>query len=165
MLISQSRPPSTRTMLPTLAIWKNFSPGRGPGSDRRRVCRSGGHLPHRISGPLKMLGFQLSLAMTKDPTQDLLLAPRDRVVVYDRPTAQYDSQRVRVQGEVSRPGEYPHFVGIARARPSLAGWRRHSNRVDPRRGLPTRSEGRDHPHPGRHSVHAGVGAIAPRTSS
>jgi polysaccharide export outer membrane protein len=61
------------------------------------------------SQPLRMVGFDLGKALLGDPTQDLKLQPEDRLVVYSRQEALVDKERVRVQGEVKSPGEFPRF--------------------------------------------------------
>jgi protein involved in polysaccharide export with SLBB domain len=60
--------------------------------------------------PIRVIGFELDLALRGDPRFDLALQPKDRVVVYDTNTATYNRERVRIQGEVSRPGEYTRFA-------------------------------------------------------
>jgi len=59
--------------------------------------------------PLKMVGLDLSKALSGDPTSDLALKPEDRLVVYSRQEALVDKERVRIQGEVKSPGEYACF--------------------------------------------------------
>jgi len=62
--------------------------------------------------PLSIIGFELNLALKGDPKNNFVLAPQDRVVVYDASSAQFNRERVRIQGEISRPGEYPRVAGM-----------------------------------------------------
>ncbi len=57
--------------------------------------------------PLQMLGFDLERALLGDPANDLSLKPDDAIVVYDRSKALAE-RRVRIQGQVNNPGEYPY---------------------------------------------------------
>lgn len=66
----------------------------------------------RPDRPIKVIGFELDLALRGDPRYDLALMPNDRVIVYDTNTASYNRERVRIQGEVTRPGEYTRYDGM-----------------------------------------------------
>lgn len=59
--------------------------------------------------PIKVIGIELDLALRGDPRYDIPLQKDDRVVVYDQKLATYNRERVRVQGEVTRPGEYTRY--------------------------------------------------------
>ncbi|HEY7616199.1 MAG TPA: SLBB domain-containing protein, partial [Terriglobales bacterium] len=48
----------------------------------------------------------LSKALSGEPSDDILLTPRDRVFVH-RSLEKYDPASVTIQGEVARPGKYP----------------------------------------------------------
>ena len=57
-------------------------------------------------GKLKIFSVSLSQALAGDPTQNILLTPRDRVLVHRSPDAEQPAT-VYVQGEVGKPGRYP----------------------------------------------------------
>jgi polysaccharide biosynthesis/export protein len=57
-------------------------------------------------GKLKIFSVGLSQALAGDPTENILLAPRDRVLVHRSPDAE-EPATVYVQGEVGKPGRYP----------------------------------------------------------
>lgn len=61
---------------------------------------------HTEDGNLKVLSANLSKALAGDPTQNLLLEPKDRVFVH-RSLAKADPPQVTIEGEVGRPGKYP----------------------------------------------------------
>lgn len=61
------------------------------------------------SEPLRMRGIELGKALAGDPENDLLLQARDRLVIYDASEALFNKERVRIQGEVKEPGEYPRY--------------------------------------------------------
>lgn len=70
---------------------------------------------YRSDGPdraPRVIGFDLALAMRGDPRNDVRLQPDDRVLIYDRDTARFASDVVRVEGQVSRPGEYARYEGM-----------------------------------------------------
>jgi protein involved in polysaccharide export with SLBB domain len=70
---------------------------------------------YRNDGPdsaPRVIGFDLALAMRGDSLNNLRLQPDDRVMIYDRGTATFASDLVRVEGQVSRPGEYPRYQGM-----------------------------------------------------
>ncbi|MCE7872095.1 hypothetical protein DYH09_17180 [bacterium CPR1] len=56
--------------------------------------------------PLQMIGFSLDRALLGDPANNLTLARGDIVLIFSEDEAQFQ-QRVRVQGQVQSPGEYP----------------------------------------------------------
>lgn len=59
--------------------------------------------------PLRMRGIELDRALQGDPAHDLRLQPQDRLVVYDASDTLFNKERVRIQGEVKDPGEYPRY--------------------------------------------------------
>lgn len=70
---------------------------------------------YRITGPdepAQIIGVDLRRAIEKDPIQNVLLQPRDRLVVHQRSEAMFDKRVVRVQGEVSRPADYPRYENM-----------------------------------------------------
>jgi polysaccharide export outer membrane protein len=54
--------------------------------------------------PLALIGFDISKALSGDSANNLRLKADDVVVVFDREVAEFEAGRVRVQGEVTRPG-------------------------------------------------------------
>lgn len=59
------------------------------------------------NGGMEILGVDLKQALAGDPVSNLLLEPRDRVLVHKN-LAQADPATVYVQGEVAKPGRYPY---------------------------------------------------------
>jgi protein involved in polysaccharide export with SLBB domain len=57
-------------------------------------------------GSLKILSVNLSDALAGNPVDNLLLEPRDRLIVH-RNSAKVDPPTVYVKGEVAKPGRYP----------------------------------------------------------
>ena len=57
-------------------------------------------------GKFKIFSVNLSEALAGDPTENILLQPRDRLLIH-RNTNVADPATVYVQGEVARPGRYP----------------------------------------------------------
>jgi protein involved in polysaccharide export with SLBB domain len=57
-------------------------------------------------GTLKILSVNLGGALSGNPSENLLLEPRDRLLVH-RNVAQVDPAIVDVKGEVAKPGRYP----------------------------------------------------------
>ncbi len=57
-------------------------------------------------GKLKIFSVSLSQALAGDPTQNIVLTARDRVLVHRSPDAEQPAT-VYVQGEVGKPGRYP----------------------------------------------------------
>ena len=58
------------------------------------------------NGKFKIFSVNLSEALTGDPTENILLQPRDRLLIHRNPDA-VEPATVYVQGEVARPGRYP----------------------------------------------------------
>lgn len=61
---------------------------------------------YQQGGRAKVLSANLGLALKGDPANELILQPRDRVIVH-RSTSKLDPPSVRIEGEVARPGKYP----------------------------------------------------------
>jgi protein involved in polysaccharide export with SLBB domain len=57
-------------------------------------------------GSLKVLSINLQQALTGDPIENILLQPRDRLLI-QRKTATVDPATFYVKGEVAQPGRYP----------------------------------------------------------
>jgi polysaccharide biosynthesis/export protein len=57
-------------------------------------------------GKLRIFSVSLSQALAGDPTENILLTPRDRILVHRSPDAEQPAT-VYVQGEVGKPGRYP----------------------------------------------------------
>lgn len=57
-------------------------------------------------GKLKIFSVSLSQALAGDPAENILLSPRDRILVHRSPDAE-EPATVYVQGEVAKPGRYP----------------------------------------------------------
>lgn len=57
-------------------------------------------------GKVRVLSASLKQALAGDASADLVLEPRDRVIVH-RSLAKMDPASVTIQGEVARPGRYP----------------------------------------------------------
>jgi polysaccharide biosynthesis/export protein len=57
-------------------------------------------------GKFKIFSVNLSEALAGDPTENILLQPRDRLLIHRNPNAA-EPATVYVQGEVARPGRYP----------------------------------------------------------
>jgi polysaccharide export outer membrane protein len=57
-------------------------------------------------GKFKIFSVNLSQALAGDPTENIVLQPRDRLLIHRNPDA-VDPATVYIQGEVSRPGRYP----------------------------------------------------------
>ena len=55
---------------------------------------------------LQILSIRLADALNGDPIQNLLLQPRDRIVIQENPLAD-DPKTVVINGEVASPGRYP----------------------------------------------------------
>lgn len=60
---------------------------------------------------MKVVSASLDKVMTNDPHANLLLGPRDTVLVH-RSLAQSDPATVYVEGQVAHPGRYPLAVGM-----------------------------------------------------
>ncbi|HET9698632.1 MAG TPA: SLBB domain-containing protein [Terriglobales bacterium] len=57
-------------------------------------------------GKLKVMSANLGLALKGDTSADIMLMPKDRVIVH-RSMARIDPPAVTVEGEVAHPGKYP----------------------------------------------------------
>jgi polysaccharide export outer membrane protein len=57
-------------------------------------------------GKFKIFSVSLSQALAGDPVENIILQPRDRLLIHRNPDA-VDPATVYVQGEVARPGRYP----------------------------------------------------------
>ena len=107
---------------PTVSVWGDV---RGPGTYRTSgqvhlsdaVHLAGGLSPdaqtgdaqvfrYLPDGKLKIFSVSLSRALAGDPTENILLASRDRVLIHRDPDA-VQPATVYVQGEVGKPGRYP----------------------------------------------------------
>jgi len=107
---------------PTVSVWGDVrTPGtyRTSGQIRLRdaVHLAGGLSPdaqtedaqvfrYLPDGKFKIFSVNLNQALVGDPTEDILLQPRDRLLIHRNPDA-VDPATVFVEGEVARPGRYP----------------------------------------------------------
>jgi polysaccharide biosynthesis/export protein len=57
-------------------------------------------------GKMKIFGVSLNLALAGDPTANILLEPRDRLLIHKNPDAIQPATAL-VQGDVGKPGRYP----------------------------------------------------------
>ena len=57
-------------------------------------------------GKLKIFSVSLNQALAGDPSENILLAPRDRLLIHRSPDAAHPAT-VYVQGDVMKPGRYP----------------------------------------------------------
>jgi protein involved in polysaccharide export with SLBB domain len=107
---------------PTVSVWGDV---RGPGTYRTSgqihlsdaVHLAGGLAPDaKVSdaqvfrylpdGKTKIFSVSLNLALEGDPTANIVLQPRDRLLIHRSPDA-IQPASVYVQGEVGKPGRYP----------------------------------------------------------
>jgi len=107
---------------PTVSVWGDV---RGPGTYRTSgqihvadaVHLAGGIAPeaqvddaqvfrYLPDGKMKIFSVSLNLALEGDPTANILLEPRDRLLIHKSPAATQPST-VLVQGDVGKPGRYP----------------------------------------------------------
>lgn len=107
---------------PTVSVWGDV---RGPGTYRTSgkihvadaVHLAGGTSPEAQTddaqvfrylpdGKMKIFSVSLNLALEGDPTANILLEPRDRLLIHKSAAATQPST-VLVQGDVSKPGRYP----------------------------------------------------------
>ena len=65
-------------------------------------------------GRLKVISVDLKKALADDPTENVLLEPKDRIFVH-RNLGKVDPPTVVIQGEVARPGKYPLGEGMSAA--------------------------------------------------
>ena len=97
----------------------------------------------QADGTLKILSVNLGAALAGKPGDNILLAPRDRLLV-QRNAAQVDPATVDIKGEVAKPGRYPLTTnmhvqdliqvagGLKRtADPSTANLTRYAASIDP----------------------------------
>lgn len=66
------------------------------------------HLPN---GESSIFSVRLSAALADDPSNNIVLAPRDRILVHRNP-ADVDPATVYIKGEVARPGRYPFTANM-----------------------------------------------------
>jgi polysaccharide biosynthesis/export protein len=107
---------------PTVSVWGDV---RGAGTFRTSgqirlsdaIHLAGGLSPdadtgdaqifrYSSDGKLRIFSVSLSQALAGDPTENILLTPRDRILVHRSPDAEQPAT-VYVQGEVGKPGRYP----------------------------------------------------------
>jgi polysaccharide biosynthesis/export protein len=107
---------------PTVSVWGDV---RSPGTYRTAgqirlgdaVHLAGGLAPdaqtedaqvfrYLPDGKFKIFSVNLNQALEGDPTEDILLQPRDRLLIHRNPDA-VEPATVYIQGEVARPGRYP----------------------------------------------------------
>jgi polysaccharide export outer membrane protein len=107
---------------PTVSVWGDV---RGPGTYRTSgqihlidaVHLAGGIAPdakvddaqvfrYLPDGKMKIFSVSLNLALEGDPTANIWLQPRDRLLIHQSPDAIQPSS-VYVQGDVGKPGRYP----------------------------------------------------------
>jgi protein involved in polysaccharide export with SLBB domain len=107
---------------PTVSVWGDV---RGPGTYRTSgqihvadaVHLAGGITPeaqvddaqvfrYLADGKMKIFSVSLNLALEGDPTANILLEPRDRLLIH-KSTAATQPSTVLVQGDVGKPGRYP----------------------------------------------------------
>jgi len=107
---------------PSVSVWGDV---RGPGTYRTSgqihlsdaVHLAGGLAPdakvddaqvfrYLPDGKTKIFSVSLNLALEGDPTANILLQPRDRLLIH-RSTDSIQPASVYVQGEVGKPGRYP----------------------------------------------------------
>ncbi|MGH9512045.1 MAG: SLBB domain-containing protein [Terriglobales bacterium] len=62
-------------------------------------------------GQLKVLSVNLNKALAGDPTENILLQPKDRIFVHKN-LSRTDPPAVTIEGEVARPGKYPLGEGM-----------------------------------------------------
>jgi len=107
---------------PTVSVWGDV---RGPGTYRTAgqihlsdaVHLAGGIAPdaniedaqvfrYLPDGKMKIFSVSLNLALEGDPTANIWLQPRDRLLIHRNPDAVQPAS-VYVQGDVGKPGRYP----------------------------------------------------------
>ena len=84
---------------PMLSIWPVGSPPDAQTADAQ-VFR---YLP---DGKFKIFSVSLGQALAGDPVENIMLEPRDRLLVHRNPDA-VEQATVYIQGEVGKPGRYP----------------------------------------------------------
>ena len=65
----------------------------------------------RANGKTEVVSVNLEAALKGDPGNNLLLQPRDRLIIH-RDLAKADPASVKIEGEVERPGKYPLGNGM-----------------------------------------------------
>ena len=65
----------------------------------------------RANGKTEVVSVNLEAALKGDPGNNLLLQPRDRLIIH-RDLAKADPASVKIEGEVERPGKYPLGSGM-----------------------------------------------------
>ncbi len=65
----------------------------------------------RANGKTEVVSVNLEAALRGDPGNNLLLQPRDRLIIH-RDLAKADPASVKIEGEVERPGKYPLGSGM-----------------------------------------------------
>jgi polysaccharide export outer membrane protein len=107
---------------PTVSVWGDV---RSPGTYRTAgqirlgdaVHLAGGLAPdaqtedaqvfrYLPDGKFKIFSVNLNQALEGNPTEDILLQPRDRLLIHRNPDA-VEPATAYIQGEVARPGRYP----------------------------------------------------------
>lgn len=107
---------------PTVSVWGDV---RGPGTFRTAgqirlsdaIHLAGGLAPdaqtdnaqvfrYLKDGKLKIFSVNLRQALNGDPTENIVLAARDRILVHEDPSAE-QPEVVYIRGEVGKPGRYP----------------------------------------------------------
>lgn len=66
----------------------------------------------REGKPPEVIGFDLERALQGDEKENVALRPGDKVLVYDTSQVSFKRTRVRINGAVTRPGEYNRYVGM-----------------------------------------------------
>jgi protein involved in polysaccharide export with SLBB domain len=115
---------------PAVSVWGDVrDPGTYPTSGQIRladaVYLAGGLAPdaqkedaqvfrYLPDGKFKIFSVDLSQALAGDPTQNVLLQPRDRLLIHRNPDA-VEPATVYIQGEVVRPGRYPLTTNMSAA--------------------------------------------------
>jgi protein involved in polysaccharide export with SLBB domain len=62
-------------------------------------------------GKFKIFGVGLAQALVGDPVENIIMQPRDRLLIHRNPDA-IDQASVYIQGEVAKPGRYPLAQGM-----------------------------------------------------
>ncbi len=107
---------------PAVSVWGDVrEPGTYPTSGQIRlgdaIRLAGGLAPdaqkedaqvfrYLPDGKFKIFSVNLSQALDGDPTENIALQPRDRLLIHRNPNA-VEPASVYIQGEVLRPGRYP----------------------------------------------------------
>ena len=65
----------------------------------------------QADGTMKILSVDLKEAIAGNPLENILLLPRDRLLIHKSP-AQVDPATVYIKGEVAKPGRYPLVANI-----------------------------------------------------